>query len=199
MSFKKNEINTAHFCMKNPLAVLQPSITPTCEVKLGSGNFAACTNSAVEDTTNSGWFSIVLTAAEMNADVVTFRASAADILDYDLTIYPEPKMVDDLKDETMRGTDNIGTTLAGYFAEGGTIESLVDSIPADILAMTGITAGGTTTFAEAIKYLMAERLGTWRLKAGETNIYELLDFDDGSVVAELITADSETVKQVIKV
>jgi hypothetical protein len=51
-----------------------------------------------------------------------------------------------------------------------------------LLTLTGITAGGTLTGQKLLKLLSAQVAGNWRVKSGETNIFELLDADDGSTV-----------------
>lgn len=55
-------------------------------------------------------------------------------------------------------------------------------ITADLMAETGFTAGGSMTFAEQLQISAAWTVGDWRLKSGETDVYELLDADDGSTV-----------------
>jgi len=62
---------------------------------------------------------------------------------------------------------------------------------AAFLAKTGVTAGGTKTVAEILKFLAARAVGDVKLKSGETSVYELLDAEDGStVIAEITLSQS---------
>ncbi len=63
-----------------------PGLTSiTCEISQDGGAFAACTNSAVE--ISDGYYRVNLTAAEMNADLITLRFAhpSADEVGYTLT------------------------------------------------------------------------------------------------------------------
>lgn len=72
----------------------------------------------------------------------------------------------------------------------GTTSLIVDGTTA-ILAMTGVTAGGTYTFAECMKIIMAALAGTVQDKTGEATTKQYLDLDDGTtVVIERVPAGS---------
>lgn len=62
------------------------------------------------------------------------------------------------------------------------IDDLNNLSTADILGITGITAGGSWTLQKALKVLNAWCAGLWRAKTGSSTIKELLDPDDGTTV-----------------
>jgi len=66
--------------------------------------------------------------------------------------------------------------------------AIVDAFMAD----TGFTAGGSMTYAEYLKITAAWAAGNWRIKSGETSIYELLDADDGATVILELTVSTST-------
>jgi len=71
---------------------------------------------------------------------------------------------------------------------------------AGILNLTGITEGGTFTFAKLMKLIGAWSVGNWQLKSGSSTVYELLDPDDGStVIAEVTPNDTAPATIVIKI
>ncbi len=77
-------------------------------------------------------------------------------------------------------------------ASGEVVISNESEIVTAIFAATGITAGGTYTFAKITKIMAAMVTGQFRLKSGQTNIYEVLDVEDGSTVIAEITLASTT-------
>jgi hypothetical protein len=60
------------------------------------------------------------------------------------------------------------------------IAALPGQVATSIFAKTGITAGGTWTFAKILKVLTAWDVGKWQDKAGSPGIYEVLDGENGS-------------------
>src|SRR3990167_2691717 len=64
--------------------------TPDAEVSLNGDTFADCTNESVEIATTSGVYYLLLTAAEMTADVVTIiaKSATAGMKTTVLTLYP---------------------------------------------------------------------------------------------------------------
>ena len=86
------------------------------------------------------------------------------------------------------GTKKTGIAIriqpAGAAAEAG-------AIVAALLAETGITEGGTWTFAKVMKVINAFAVMKMQLKTGTTATYEILDPDDETtVVAELTTGET---------
>ena len=90
----------------------------------------------------------------------------------------------------------VGTAIATYDPptkaelDSG-LSGLNDPTAAEIITAlkesTGYTAGGTYTFAAAIKILLAVMAGKFQDKDGEAGTYEILDPDDGeTVILEII-------------
>lgn len=93
MPILKNTQRTLCFSLLSLDGTENATAVPTCQVALDAGDFALCANAAVrkvdKDALDTGSFDIVLPAAEMNADVVTFRATAAGCVPVVLELYPE--------------------------------------------------------------------------------------------------------------
>ena len=58
----------------------------------------------------------------------------------------------------------------------------VADIVAGILAMTGVTEGGTWAFDKVLKILNAWAAGNWIVKSTDTTVQQLIDPDDGETV-----------------
>lgn len=69
---------------------------------------------------------------------------------------------------------------------------IASEITTAILAMTGITAGNTLTFAQGMKILLAITSGNVRDKDGSPGVHEILDADDGTTVIAEITPGEST-------
>jgi len=66
-----------------------------------------------------------------------------------------------------------------------------------IFAKTGITAGGTWTFAKLLKIMSAWAAGKWKDKTGVAGTYQVLDAEDGStVIAEVKVSETTPQKEV---
>lgn len=109
-----------------------------------------------------------------------YFATPAAIVAGDLII------VDDGTDKVLQGIYRPDVTAVG----GSTLtaQEVVDALMAD----TGFTAGGTLTYADMLKVLAAWAAGNWRLKSGETTVYEILDIDDGTTVIMEFDLDQTT-------
>ena len=68
-----------------------------------------------------------------------------------------------------------------------------------MLAGTDFTEGGTITFAEYLQITAAWNAGNWQLKTGETNVYELLDAEDGATVILEMTLSQTTPYRTISI
>jgi hypothetical protein len=113
-------------------------------------------------------------------------------------------------------TDNLPASPAAVGSEMGLTSAAVSSVQnglatsaqisglnnisaADVITAlknaTGFTVGGTWSFAKIMKVIAALFAGgNWRLKTGETNVYEILDSEDGTtVVAEATISESGTI------
>jgi hypothetical protein len=64
--------------------------TPDAEVSLNGNTFADCTNESVEIATSSGVYYLLLTAAEMTADIVTVIAKSATAAGTACVHWPRP-------------------------------------------------------------------------------------------------------------
>jgi len=97
--------------------VLKTGLTLTCVLSKDGGGFVATTNAAVEVGT-SGVYALTLTATEMDADLVSFKATAAGACDQVATL-----VTDDLAYIRAK-TDTIGAlavTISSPVAESGDI------------------------------------------------------------------------------
>ena len=86
-------------------------------------------------------------------------------------------------------------TLADYsdFTGGVTAAGVVTALKAS----TGYTVGGTMTFAEVVQTIVSATSGQMQLKSGETDVYEVLDAEDGTtVIAEVTLAESTPYRSV---
>ncbi len=73
-----------------------------------------------------------------------------------------------------------------------------EEIVTAIKDMTGLTAGGTFTFAKMMKILNAWTAGKWQQK-GQTTTSQLLDPDDGVTVIMEITPSKETPYKTVRI
>ena len=101
---------------------------------------------------------------------------------------------------TSYGANKIApATPANVSAVGNAVAALHNISAADVIdalkSATGFTQGGTWTFAKLMKVMTAICAGgSWRLKSGEINVYEILDPDSGgTVIAEATLAASGTI------
>ena len=89
----KNVSKVIAFDVINTDGSVNTTTSPTVEVAQDSGNFAASTNSATRKTTTgsaaTNIFHITLTAAEMNADCVAVRITAAGCVPRFFMFFPE--------------------------------------------------------------------------------------------------------------
>lgn len=68
----------------------------------------------------------------------------------------------------------------------------IATIVSTLFSTTGVTAGGTWTFAKLLKVMTAWAAGKWRDKSGAEGTYEILDPDDGATVIAEITPDTDS-------
>jgi len=61
-----------------------------------------------------------------------------------------------------------------------------------VLSQIGATVGETWTTAKLLKVVGAFLAGKWQLKTGETDVYEILDPDDGTTVVLEVTLSQTT-------
>jgi len=139
--FKKNTavvgFGIGHFINTTTGAVVTTG-TPTCKRTL-DGTGGACANAAAYNTDGAVW-EIDLAAADMNGDAVILSFTLTDCLPISYTIKTVTKLVSDLKDETMRGTDNAALASVLGAAVGATISADIAAVKVDtteILLDTG--------------------------------------------------------------
>ena len=132
----------------------------------------------------------IITAASVNADAVTKLQSGLATADQLSDVQAK---TDDIPLHPA-STENVAENKVVIDATNIIIGTLNDLSSADILAATGITAGGTLTVAEAIKILLAIAAGQVQDKAGVSGTYQVLDAEDGTTVIAEITP-SETTPQ----
>jgi len=88
-TIEKNVQRTIVFKMVDAtdFATPETGVTVTEEISKDGGAFAACTNTFAE--ISNGWYKIVLTATEMNADEIIFKATGAGCAQCDRLILTE--------------------------------------------------------------------------------------------------------------
>ena len=125
-----------------------------------------------------------------DSGALTSIAQASDLATVASYIDTEIGTIDGVVDAIKAVTDNL--------PDSGALTSLLPAAVITALkASTGYTAGGTTTFANAFKIILAVMAGDFRDKSGESGTYEILDADDGStVIAEVIPSTSTPYKNV---
>ena len=89
MSYQKSTEQTIMFKMVDSTDFATPvtSASPVIEISKDAGAFAASTNSAVE--VSDGWYKITLTAAEMDAEEIIIKATAAGAAQSDRVVSTE--------------------------------------------------------------------------------------------------------------
>jgi hypothetical protein len=88
MAFAKNAQATVIILARDTAGALKVGATLASQVSLDGGAFANTTNSAAE-IGSTGIYSLTLTAAEMNAGVVTVRWSGTGVVSDALVVYTE--------------------------------------------------------------------------------------------------------------
>ena len=101
--------------------LVSAATTPDTEVSLNGDTFADCTNEATEIATNSGMWYLLLTAAEMTADVVAIisKSATSGMKTTPIVLYPR-KLV------TIRSGTAAGGA-AGYITLDGSASALDDT------------------------------------------------------------------------
>jgi len=195
--FKIGEAWKIHFSLRD-LGGQLPTSSPglvigDCSVRKDDGNFVTAQGSLDEDVAVFGHYSYTFHSSEYSPTfAATFLMQLSGYRDFEITIYPEPKMVDDLNDPTAVAcqadlttvlsnqttiNDNVLAAIAAIAAQN---DISADDVITALKASTGYTQGGTMTFATALNILLANVVGIGQDKAGETNVVERLDPDDGT-------------------
>ena len=88
------------------------------------------------------------------------------------------------KAELDSAVTTITTSVAGVDGKVDAVPTAVQNVAA-LMADTGFTAGGTTTYADFLKILASWSAGDVRDKSGSTGVVEYLDLDNSTVVYEV--------------
>ena len=105
MAFKKNAQRTIVFVMidSSDTKLVKAGLSVTAQVSKDGGAFNAASNAVAEIGT--GFYSIALTAAEMNADAIAVKLTASGAVQQNLVLYTDAKLVSDLADFNPATTD----------------------------------------------------------------------------------------------
>jgi hypothetical protein len=114
---------------------------------------------------------------EIDVDISVNAAAIVDIGNTTDAIKTQTDKLDNMIDEDSSG--NAFTTIA---LANGTAEVDPDSLEDAMLAVTGITVGGTWTWAKIMKIAAAYAAGNWRVKETDPTKQELLDAEDADTV-----------------
>ena len=99
-------------------------------------------------------------------------------------------------------TDIVDTPIGqGVIYWDGTAEVTIVAadFQASLLAIIGVTVGGTMTLETLLKIQAAWIAGNWKDKSGSSTVKELLDADDGSTVLLEMTLSETTPQRTITV
>ena len=105
MAFKKNTQRTIVFVMVDSADTksVKTGLSVAAQVSKDGGSFGNASNSVAE--IGSGFYSLALTAAEMNADTVAVKLTATGAVQQNLVLYTDAKLVADLHDFDPAATD----------------------------------------------------------------------------------------------
>jgi hypothetical protein len=93
--------------------------------------------------------------------------------------------------------ENGSAVTFGVFRVGTISEVAAADVVTALMASTGVTAGGTFTFGKIMRLHAAWSSGNWRLKAGTTSTFQILDPDDKTtVIAEITPSETTPYKMV---
>ena len=97
-TFKKNTQRTIVFVMidSTDTKAVKTGLTVAAQVSKDGGAFGDAANSVAE--IGSGFYKLLLTAAEMNADGVAVKLTASGAVQQNLVLYTDTKLVSDLAD-----------------------------------------------------------------------------------------------------
>jgi hypothetical protein len=76
-----------------------------------------------------------------------------------------------------------------------TVPALQNAVTA-LMADTGFTQGGTMTYATLMNVIAAMAAGNWRVKSTDSDVQELLDPDDGTVILEQTLSESTAIRTI---
>uniref|UniRef100_A0A6H1ZQE5 Uncharacterized protein n=1 Tax=viral metagenome TaxID=1070528 RepID=A0A6H1ZQE5_9ZZZZ len=139
MVFKKNVARTIVFVMVDAtdLATLKTGLTVTAEISKDGGAFAASTNSVAE--IGSGFYSLLLTAGEMNANVVAVKCTATGAAYQNLIFYTVENVAKDIMD---RIGAPVGTDIsADIQVIDGNVDTLVTRVPSEVAQKLHLVSG----------------------------------------------------------
>lgn len=135
-----------------------------CSIMKDEGAENTCSNDFVDEGTG---YSITLTTGEMTAARIVLY-----LIDTDGTkVYLDKSIV----------IETYGNASAQHAFDLDTTFGDI-TVVAALMAHTGFTAGGTTTYEELLKILAAWAAGTWRDKPTDSTKQELLDADDDATI-----------------
>ena len=168
------------FTIPNPAGVLTQFNLNNCSIQTAEGGNA----SEIFD----------ISAERGNFDLFnTFWATKNEENNFRVYSFPNTALGADNKILISSDAQNLSASLDvnAKLVNSATPASLTN-MTAAFKAMTGITEGGTWSYAKQQKVLAAYLAGKWQLKSGETEVYEILDPDDGSTVVLEITFSNTT-------
>lgn len=151
MTLTKNATRTVAFVLRDTSNAPVTGATLTCTRSLNGAAFGACTNAATE--VGVGWYALVLTAAELNADVIALHVTAPGTTGYDLAVYPS-----DFTAPADAHLDRLNAVVTGI-SPRGVLRTLFDSLTSNV------TGAGTATPSVAKAGATISSGGTTRMTA----------------------------------
>ncbi len=129
-------------------------------------------------------------------------AGVTDTEDFDGMTGIHLCQIDTSSDSFYEASHDYDVVLSGAEIDGQAVNAILAHFSIEnrfsLLQATGITEGGTWSLGKILKAIVAWNIGKWQLKDGETDVYEILDPDDGvTVIAEVTPKiDESPFKQV---
>jgi hypothetical protein len=157
-------------------------LTPTVTISKNGGAFAAPSGTVTE--IGNGWYVIAGNAADRDTIgdlIIHATATGADPLDGRLTIVPWNPF-----DGAALGLTRLNATITSRLALADySVPPAITDIVTAIFAKSGLTAGGSATFADILKilYAIARGKATHDLQTGTTTYTD----DDGTTVIHQAT------------
>ncbi len=159
--FLENSTHHHHYNTNDGDGASITKSTPGTLYAIKDGNFANKVSTGISETevaTGVWKITMVLTNA--------FYAIGSDY-----AIYDDAAVID---------TQTVNNAIVNFSIENRT--SSKAAIQAAILAIIGITEGGTWTWQKIMKIVVAWTAGNWRVKSTDSTVQELLDAEDGTTV-----------------
>jgi hypothetical protein len=135
-------------------------------------------------------------------DVIQSVAGIVDTEDFDSMTGVHCCKIDTSADSFYETGKDYNVVLSGAGIDGQTVNAPIAHFSIQnrtSLLQAPATEGGTWTIEKLLKVLAAWASGKWQTKAGESNVYQILDPDDGVTVIMEVTVNADSPQRQISV